>query len=143
MGGVAGSREVGMNSQPPMTATAAIGRLTRKIEPQSKCSSNQPPLIGPTATPTPTMAAHSPIALARCAGWVKMLVISASVAGKITAAPTPIAARAQIRPSAVFTCAATVDVTANSTSPPLRKPRRPKRSARLPADNIRPAMTRV
>ena len=68
MGGVAGSREVGMNSQPPMMATTAIGMLTRKIEPQEKCSSSQPPLIGPTATPTPTMAAHSPIALARCAG---------------------------------------------------------------------------
>ena len=41
-----------------------------------------------------------------------MLVIRDSVVGKITAAPTPIAARAAIRPSAVFTCAATAEVIA-------------------------------
>ena len=71
------------------------------------------------------MAAHRPIALARGTGSVKMFVISASVAGKITAAPTPIAARAQIRASAESTCAATAEVIANSASPELRKPRRP------------------
>jgi hypothetical protein len=81
---------------PPMMASAAIGMFTMKIEPHEKCWSNQPPLIGPTATPTPTMAAHSPIALARGTGSVKMLVISPSVVGKITAAPTPMAARAAI-----------------------------------------------
>ena len=30
-----------------MIATAATGTLTRKIEPQEKCSSSQPPVIGP------------------------------------------------------------------------------------------------
>ena len=63
--GAAGSREVGTNKMPPTIATTAIGMFTMKIAPHQKCSSNQPPLIGPTATPTPTMAAHSPIALAR------------------------------------------------------------------------------
>ena len=81
---------------PPIMATTAIGTFTKKIAPQRKCSSNQPPLIGPTATPTPTMAAQSPIALARRTGSVKMLVISPRVVGKITAAPTPMAARAAI-----------------------------------------------
>ena len=65
-----------MNSQPPMMATAAIGTLTRKTEPHEKCSSSQPPLIGPAATPTPTIAAHSPIAFARFTGSAKMFVIS-------------------------------------------------------------------
>ena len=32
-GGAAGSRDVGTNSSPPTIATAAIGTLTRKIEP--------------------------------------------------------------------------------------------------------------
>ena len=99
-GGVAGSREVGTNKIPPTMATAATGTLTRKIEPQKKCSSSQPPVIGPAATPTPVMAAHTPIALARGTGSVKMFVISAKVVGKITAAPTPIAARAAISASA-------------------------------------------
>ena len=60
---------------PPMIATAATGTLTMKIEPHEKCSSSQPPVIGPAATPTPTIAAHSPIALARFTGSGKMLVI--------------------------------------------------------------------
>ena len=106
-------------------ASAAIGMFTMKIEPHQKCSSSQPPLIGPTATPTPTMAAHSPIALARAAGSVKMLVIRPSVVGKITAAPTPMAARAAISASAEFTCAATAEVAANRARPRLSEPRLP------------------
>ena len=82
-------------------------------------------MIGPAATPTPTIAAHSPIAFARATGSVKMFVINASVVGKITAAPTPIAARAAIRPSAVVTCAATAEVIAKTASPELSQPRRP------------------
>ncbi len=108
-----------------MMAATATGTLTQKMAPQAKCSSSQPPLIGPAATPTPTIAAHSPMAFARATGSVKMFVISASVVGKITAAPTPIAARAAIRPSAVLTCAATAEVTAKTASPELSQPRRP------------------
>ena len=103
-------------------ASVATGMFTMKIEPHQKCSSNQPPLIGPTATPTPTMAAHSPIALARATGWVNMLVISPNVVGKITAAPTPMAARAAIRASAEFTCAAMAEVIANRARPALSQP---------------------
>jgi hypothetical protein len=71
------------------------------------------------------MAAHTPMAFARCPGSVKMLVISASVVGKITAAPTPIAARAAISASAECTCAATADVIAKTARPPASQPRRP------------------
>ena len=106
-------------------ASAATGTFTRKTEPHQKCSSSQPPVIGPAATPTPTMAAHRPIALARGIGSVKMLVINASVVGKITAAPTPMAARAAMSASAEPTCAAMAEVIANSASPELRKPRLP------------------
>ena len=108
-----------------MMATSAIGMLTRKMAPHQKCSSSQPPLIGPTATPTPTIAAQRPIALARSTGSMKMLVISPRVVGKITAAPTPMAARAAMSPSAEFTCAATPEVIANRASPRLRQPRLP------------------
>jgi hypothetical protein len=126
-----------------MMATAATGTLTRNTEPQEKCSSSQPPVIGPAATPTPTIAAHSPIAFARFTGSVKMLVINDRVVGKMTAAPTPMAARAAISASAELTCAATADVIAKRARPALSQPRRPKRSDRLPADSISPAMTRV
>ncbi|GJN99873.1 hypothetical protein NJB1907f44_12360 [Mycobacterium marinum] len=106
-------------------AATAIGTFTKKIEPQEKCSSSQPPVIGPTATPTPTMAVHSPIALARGTGSVKMLVINPSVVGKMTAAPTPMAARAAINVSAEFTCAAMAEVSANKMRPALSQPRLP------------------
>jgi hypothetical protein len=126
-----------------MIAAAATGTLTMNTEPHEKCSSSQPPEIGPAATPTPTIAAHSPIAFARFTGSGKMLVINDSVVGKMTAAPTPIAARAAISASAEFTCAATAEVTAKSARPALSQPRRPNRSDRLPADSISPAITRV
>src|SRR5271166_4680321 len=142
-GGAAGSREVGTNRIPPTIASAAIGTLTKKIEPQEKCASSQPPVIGPAATPTPTMAAQRPIALARRTGSVKMLVINPNVVGKITAAPTPIAARAPIRAPAECTCAATADVTAKAINPALSQPLLPYRSLRLPADSSNPDMTRV
>src|ERR1700684_2842197 len=141
--GAAGSRDVGTNRVPPTMAIAATGTFTKKIEPQEKRSSSQPPVIGPAATPTPTIAAQTPIALARHTGSVKMLVIRPRVVGKITAAPTPIAARAAIKAPAELACAATTDVIANAASPPLSQPRRPYRSLRLPTDNNRPAMTRV
>src|SRR6476620_305673 len=111
-GGAAGSREVGTNRTPPAMATAATGTLTMNTEPHQKCSSSQPPEIGPAATPTPTIAAHNPIAFARFTGSMKMLVINDNVVGKMTAAATPIAARAAIRASAEFTCAATAEVIA-------------------------------
>src|SRR4029077_7737501 len=81
-GGAAGSRDVGTNSNPPTIATTAIGTLTRKIAPHQKFSSSQPPVIGPAATPTPTMAAHRPIALARGIGSGKMLVVKGRAVGQ-------------------------------------------------------------
>src|ERR1700733_14016560 len=133
--GAAGSRDVGTNRIPPTMAIAATGTFTKKIEPQEKCSSSQPPAIGPAATPTPTIAAQTPIALARRTGSVKMFVIRPRVVGKITAAPPPTGAGAAIKESAEFPCAATIDVIANAASPPLSQPRRPYRSLRLPTDN--------
>ena len=56
-------------------------------------------MIGPAATPIPLTALQMPIALARSRGSGKTFVMIASVAGKIAAAPTPISARARIRPS--------------------------------------------
>ena len=113
-----------MNSTPPMMATAATGTLTMNTEPHEKCSSSQPPEIGPAATPTPTIAAHSPIAFARFTGSVKMLVISDRVVGKITAAPMPIAARADDK------CACGVN---------LRRDRRRQREDREPGTEPGPS----
>ena len=63
---------------------------------QLKCSSSQPPTIGPSAIATPAMASHRPIARARSRLAVKMFEIRESVAGKVMAAPSPMTARAAI-----------------------------------------------
>ena len=61
---------------------------------QLKCSSSQPPTMGPSAIATPAMAPHRPMARARSARPVKTFEIRESVAGKVIAAPSPITARA-------------------------------------------------
>jgi len=83
------------------------------------------------------------MARARSAGSGKMLLISASVAGKISAAPTPINARAPISCPEVDTNAASAEVAAKAVSPSARVPRRPNRSLRLPHGSSSPANTRV
>ena len=61
--GIARLRDEAPRRRPGRAAT--IGRLTRNKLFQLKCSSSQPPVIGPTAMPTPDTAAHAAIALGR------------------------------------------------------------------------------
>ena len=63
---------------------------------QLKCSSSQPPTIGPSAIATPAIAPHRPMARARSRRSVNTLEISERVAGKVMAAPSPITDRAAI-----------------------------------------------
>ena len=80
-GGVAGSREVGTAATTPTATTAASRAISTKMLPHQKRSSSQPPAIGPTATPAPAQAPHSPIARARSRRPVNTLMISDSVDG--------------------------------------------------------------
>ena len=63
-------------------------------EPHQKWSSRKPPTTGPSATATPATPDQMPIAIARSRAFVNTLVRIESVAGMISAAPTPITARA-------------------------------------------------
>ena len=74
-------------------ATMTTGTLIISTEPHQKCSSSQPPVTGPRATARPAVAAHTAMATARSLATVKTLTRIARVAGNISAAPTPIAAR--------------------------------------------------
>ncbi len=85
-----------------MMASTATGMFTGRCEPHQKCSSSQPPMIGPSGDPDARHGRPDPDRLARVAGSVKTLVISPRVVGKIIAAPTPITARAAISVSAEF-----------------------------------------
>ncbi len=124
-GGVAGSREVGTNNAPPSNVTAATGAMATKTLPHQKCSSSQPPVIGPKATPSPVIAPHSPIALARSPRSVYRLEMIARVAGKISAAPTPITARTAISAPGVSTRPPMAVALPNTASPVSRAPLRP------------------
>ncbi len=119
--GFSGSRDSGTNAATPTSATATIGRLTRNMLFQLKCSSSQPPVIGPTAMPMPETAAQAAIALGRsCAG--KMLVRIDSVVGMIPAAPRPISAREAISASAVSDKAASSEPASEDDEPGHERP---------------------
>jgi hypothetical protein len=119
------------------------GTFTRKTDPHEKCSSNHPPEIGPSATPTPAMAVQIPIAAARSRGSVKTLTTIANVVGKINAAPTPMTARAEISCPVLEANAPAAENAPNSARPASSAPLRPNRSPRPPAASSRPANTRV
>ncbi len=87
------------------------------------------------------MAAQIEIATARCLASVNTFTKSASVAGKISAAPTPIAARQAISWPGLVARAAMIDVPPNAAMPTINVPLRPKRSPMLPAAISKPAKT--
>ena len=94
-----GSRDSGTSLRPATTATAVSGTLTMKIDPHQKWSSSTPPTTGPSATPSPAVAAQRPMATARSRGSANTPIRSESVAGMMKAAPAPITARAAMSPS--------------------------------------------
>ena len=68
--------------------------MKTKMLPHQKRSKSHPPTIGPMAMPTPVVAPHSPMALARSPRSVKTLTSNESVDGNMSAAPSPMTARA-------------------------------------------------
>ena len=106
--------------------------MATKTLPHQNCSSSQPPAIGPTATPRPVIAPQIPMARARSSRSVYRLEMIDSVAGKISAAPTPITARTATSAVGVSTSPPTADAVPNTASPDSSAPLRPKRSPRLP-----------
>ena len=80
---------------PSSSAATANGTLTMKTDDQSNHSSRSPPVSGPSPIPTAASAAQMAIALPRSLP-VNRLAMIESVAGMISAAPTPIAARTAI-----------------------------------------------
>src|SRR6266498_1444943 len=64
------------SSATKIAVTAATGAMAMKMLAQLKCSSSQPPTIGPVAMATPAIAPHKPMARARSLRSVKTLEIS-------------------------------------------------------------------
>src|SRR5262249_56983003 len=70
-------------------AASPIGTLTNSTHRQEAYVVSRPPVISPTAPPATLIAAYTPIA--RFRGWPSgnVVVMSASAAGAIIAAPAP------------------------------------------------------
>ena len=143
MGPMFGSRDSGSKNAPSTIAMMATGMLTMKMDPQEKCSRSRPPVMGPIATATPTIAVQMPMAAARSLGSVNTLTRIARVAGKMSAAPIPIKARAPMSWPDVVESAASPDVMANTTSPSCNARLRPMRSPKWPIVSRRAENTRV
>ena len=75
------------------------GMLIRNTEPHSNCRSSIPPIRGPMAKPAAKVAAKMPIARARRRGSGNRALTIARPEGNKLAPPSPISARAAIRPS--------------------------------------------
>nr|WP_251059962.1 hypothetical protein [Streptomyces sp. ISL-100] len=120
-----------------------IGRLIRNTDPHQKWLSSQPPAMGPTTVPTPTAADQMPIAFVRSAPRGKTFPMTASVAGMISASPTPITPRATISVVTDPAYAAATEAAVKRARPVMNTHLRPRRSARLPQNSTRlPAMSR-
>ncbi len=138
-----GSFEAGMTSATTIAAAAATGAMAVKMLAQLKCSSSQPPTIGPIAMATPAIAPHKPMARARSLLSVKTLEISDSVAGNVMAAPSPITDRAAMSCAGLEVKPPARLAAPNTVSPASSMPLRPNRSDRLPKVSSSAAKTRL
>ena len=103
----------------------------KKIARQVTSSVSQPPTSGPSASAIAETPAQVPIALPRSAGG-KALVMIESVAGIISAAPTPCSARDGDQPALGGREADRRRATAKTTTPIRKTLRRPKMSPSRP-----------
>jgi len=117
--------------------------MAMKMPAQLKCSSSQPPTIGPIAMATPAIAPHSPMARARSLRSVKTLEISDSVAGKVMAAPSPITDLAAMSCAGLVVKPPARLAPPTTASPASSMPLRPNRSDRLPKVSSGAAKTRL
>ena len=108
-----------------------MGTFTKKIQLQSMCSVMSPPISGPIARAIADTPAQIPIAIPRCCGG-KVAEMIESVAGSISAAPTPWAVRAPISISPEAARPQRSDESVKRTSPSRKTRFRPKKSASFP-----------
>ena len=142
-GAASASRDSGTTRHTTAAASSATGTSARNTLGHENTVSSRPPLTGPIATPSPVTAPHTPTAFARSRRSGNVLLITASVVGKISAAKAPITKRAATSsPGEVQSAAATL-AAAKPSSPAISAGRRPKRSPRLPAESTSAANARL
>jgi hypothetical protein len=131
-----GARDSGTNSALSTRAARPTGTLTQKIPRQPTDAIRTPPSTGPRAMLMPNTLPQTPIARARSAGSVKVLVTMDSATGLSIDPPTACSTRnATSHPSAGATLHSR-EPRVNSTRPVWNILRRPTRSPVEP-DRIR------
>ena len=137
-----GSRDSGIKAGPRTSSGRMIGTATSSTAPHQKCSTSQPPKIGPSAAPPEKPAAQMATASRRRLGSGKMLRIRDRVEGISMAPKNPSPARPAISHSALGAKAVTAETAAKPVLPMKSSRRRPILSPRLPIATRRPARTR-
>ena len=99
---------------------------------------SRPPATRPTAAPPPLMAATTLIARLRAGPSAKVVAISASAVGAISAPPMPWMARAASSQAWELAKPPASEAAENSTSPAMNTRRRPRRSPARPPSSISP-----
>ncbi len=124
-----------MNAKAAATPRTPTGTLMKKIQFQPMSSTISPPTSGPIARASADTPAQIPIAVPRCRGG-NVTVMIESVAGFISAAPTPWTTRAPIRVGASPARPQASEEAVKTASPATNTSRRPNRSASLPPVSI-------
>ena len=115
----------------------------RKIKPQAKWVSSQPPSSGPSGIDTTAPIVVTVTARRRSASPGNSTGMIAIPIGMITAAPAPMTARSAISSLAVVAWLATTDVMPKMARPAKRTLRRPSLSPSFPAGSSSAAQARV
>ena len=123
-----GRVDSGSTARPAGTTRIATGTFTRNTACQPTSFTSTPPSIGPSTSPTPATAAHTPSACGRSSGG-NMTAISDSAGGSTHAAAAPISARAPISATGKGAIAHRHEATPKPAMPARNTRLRPKRSA--------------
>lgn len=128
----------GISVRVPMRVRITMGTLIRKVEPQAWFSSSQPATSGPTAIARPDVAVQAVMARPRSLRG-NVATSRDSVAGMITAAPTPMIPRAAMTSPVSSTRLPMTDPAPKISRPTTSAPRRLYLSPIAPRTSIRAA----
>ena len=115
----------------------------KKIQGQERSWVRAPPTTRPTALPPMAIAAQTPSAFARSAPSWKVVVMMASAAGEMNAAPKPWSARDPISIPELVASPSRSEAAVKTTRPKRNSLLRPSRSPARPPSRRKPPKTRV
>ena len=138
-----GARDSGTNRAVSTMAAMPTGRFTQKMPRQPTVSTSSPPTTGPRPMLMPTTADHTPIALARSPGSMKVFVMIDMATGLSIDPPIACSIRNATSQPRLGATLHSSEPRENATSPVWKVRRRPIRSAVDPDSMRKLARTRV